>query len=462
MIASSEWKQAFALYNWPLYSALIAGIHKLTSLDIQTTAQVLNILFFAITTFSFLSLVRMAGGDKTTIVSAALLLFSSDYIVGHILPMLLRDQGFWAFFLTSLVYFIRFYREGKLSDALIWQILAIIAVLFRIEAITYLILLPFIILKNDVLIKSERILRITQASAITLIVFFMLLAVVVLSPSIKLADLGRIQEAVNLGQGQVVQSLMAKADMMGQAVLGSELSDYAMVGLILTLVGILLVKTAEAAGWLCIGLLCLTYKSTTKRPNQDVRIILYWVAVLALLNMSMIMLRTYVLSGRYVIALGLIVMIFASFGLASFLEPRAQEDKKTHAKNWVLIIIVIFLSFSLLRNLAPKKEGYNYQQDAVAWIKNHTSKNSTVFYDSPRLRYYAGLPLIERGVGPWDVVTRAINDNSINQYDYLVVHISRKNPEREIYLTKILNRQKVMEFVADDGARILILSNRKL
>ncbi|MGZ9002091.1 MAG: hypothetical protein ACXW1T_13365, partial [Methylophilus sp.] len=54
LFSLGEWKQGIALFNWPLYPALISIVHQLTHLSIQTSAQILDVIFFAITTYSFI------------------------------------------------------------------------------------------------------------------------------------------------------------------------------------------------------------------------------------------------------------------------------------------------------------------------------------------------------------------------------------------------------------------------
>src|SRR3990167_6861059 len=98
LFSIGEWKQGFALYNWPLYPAIISLLHKTTGGDFQFIAQILNVLFFTLATYSFTQIIRLAGGNKLTMFCGVLLLFSTPYIVGNVLGMLLRDEGFWAFF----------------------------------------------------------------------------------------------------------------------------------------------------------------------------------------------------------------------------------------------------------------------------------------------------------------------------------------------------------------------------
>ena len=80
-------------------------------MGIQTAAQLLNVLFFGISAFSFTQIIRLAGGSQLTMLAGALILFSAQYIVGDVLEMLMRDEGFWAFYLSGLVFFIRFYQH---------------------------------------------------------------------------------------------------------------------------------------------------------------------------------------------------------------------------------------------------------------------------------------------------------------------------------------------------------------
>lgn len=64
LFAIGEFKQGVAIFNWPLYSLLISALHRLTGLSIHTSAQMLDIVFFAISTFSLSYLIKLAGKPK--------------------------------------------------------------------------------------------------------------------------------------------------------------------------------------------------------------------------------------------------------------------------------------------------------------------------------------------------------------------------------------------------------------
>jgi hypothetical protein len=469
LISLAEWKQSLALYSWPFYPALISAVHQLTHLEIQTSAQVLNVLFFTITTYSFISLIRLAGGNKTTIASGAFLLLSSAYIVGDVLPMLLRDQGFWAAFLTSLVYFIRFYRDKKLSEALLWQVCAIVAMLFRIEAITFLACLPLVLFQQRELSIKQKLTHFFQANLMVIFALVLMLGALIAVPSVQLSNFGRLQEVATIMPRMftsVAQSFSSKANIMNEKVLGNFFDDYGMMGVIISLVFIAIFKVISLVGWPVAGILLLNRHVGT--PNQimqhDSRQILRWVIAIALLNACMIIASAFILSGRYIIALGLILLIFAAFHLASLIEKvRAKQIEKAWQKV-LLTIFIALLAFSSIKNILPKRAGYNFEQDAVAYLKQQQAPNNKVFFVTPRSRYYAGAPYAGRGHDYWDYTQAAIIDGSIYQYDYLMINVDidkRYAARKKILAEKLPQYKLAKEFYGVRNKKKVMLFEKK-
>lgn len=453
LFSIGEWKQGLTLFNWPFYPALISAIHQLTHFGIQTSAQILNVIFFGITAFSFINLIRLAGGTKTTIVCSSFLLLSSSYIVGDVLPMLLRDQGFWAMFLSSLVYFIQFYRHQKLSDALLWQVCAILAMLFRIEAITFLVCLPFILFQQREFSVKEKITHFLKINLIPIFALTLIVGILIVVPSIHLSNFGRLQEAVTIFPRMltdIAQVFKVKANIMGEKVLGDYFSDYGMLGIITTLMAIVIVKIIELISFPVIGIFALSYanrrNSAPANPmQQDTRMILCWASALALLNICMVMTTVFVLSGRYIIALGLIILIFAAFHLATLIEKIRTKSINKRWQKTLLYMLLALMSYSAIKNLLPKPAGYIYEQEAIAYAKQQQIPNSKIFYVTPRSRYFAGAPYAGRGYDYWDYIQKAIADGSIYQYDYLVINldINDQFPARQQILVEKLPQYKV-------------------
>lgn len=469
LFSMGEWKQGVAMFSWPLYPALISAVHQLTRFEIQTSAQVLNVLFFAITTYSFISLIRLAGGNKTTLICGGFLLLSSAYIVGDVLPMLMRDQGFWAAFLTSLVYFTRFYRDKKISDALLWQACAILAVLFRIEAITFLVCLPFALFQQREFTIKQKLIHFFQINLLPIFALVLILGALLLVPSVYLSDFGRLQEVVTIIPRMltdVAQTFSSKANIMSEKVLGSFFDNYGMMGVIVSLAFIVIFKVISLIGWPVAGIMALSRNigPSTQLMQQDTRVVLCWTSALALLNASVIIASVFVLSGRYIIALGLILLIFAAFHLASLIEKIRSKKIKKPWQKVLLFIFLALLTFSAVKNILPNRAGYNFEQDAVAYLKQQQIPNSRVFFVTPRSRYYAGAPYAGRGHDYWDYTQAAITDGSIYQYDYLAINldIDERYAAREKILTEKLPQYKVVkEFYGLRNKKKIMLFERK-
>lgn len=439
LFAIGDWQGAVKIFQWPLYSILIASTHKLTTLDIHTSAQLLSVIFFGIVTASFLKIIELAGGTTRTLFAGALILFSAQYLVGGVLEMLMRDQGFWAFYLTSIVFFIKFYQSRTYLHAFLWQICAIVATLFRIEAISFLILLPTILLFNREEKWLQRLIALIKCNFINITAAIGIFIALVTNDW-SMNQFGRLKEVFTSNLlVELSQKLLTQSAVMSEQVLGKYLEEFAVQGLLLTFIYIIISKAVAATGIVNLGLAAFACRSKTHLMNLQVFQVLRAAAIIATINMALIITKVFVLSGRYVIAFAFILMIFASFQLGDlfkyFNQSPSPKDKKMQ---WLTIAILTFMLLGVVKNILPKSEGYNYLQDAAAWIKENNKKNKPVFYDEKRVRYYAGAEFTGTWNDGWEGVRLAIQTKTLNKYEYLVINHSSKYPEREQYMADTL------------------------
>ncbi len=443
LFAVAEWKEAFQVWNWPLYPLCIAAVHKITGLGIQTAAQVLNILFFGLTAFSFIHIIRLGGGRQLTIAAGGLILFSSQYITGDVLEMLLRDEGFWAFYLTGLVFFIRFYQHLRFRDALLWQLCAITATLFRIEAITYLILLPLIFLFSCNISFRERIRYLLMSHSLNIFLALGLILAIALHGDLSMKNFGRLQEIFTLNlYDELTRKLFKNAAVMSELVLGKYLEEFAIPGLVLTFIYVMIVKAVSTAGFLNFIMAIFAIKNRNALLESKIFQVLSAVALVSVINMALIITKVFVLSSRYVVALAFILMIFAAFQFTKIFMNYTQSNEKPHQSKWLPIGLVAFMLLGLINNIQPKAEGYNYMQDAVTWVINQNKENKPVFTDESRITYYLGNPYVKRGPDNWEVLVSAINSKEILNYEYLLLSHSAKRPEREAIIAEELPQYK--------------------
>jgi hypothetical protein len=424
-------------------------VHKITTLNIHTSAQLLNVIFFAIATYSFIAIIKLAGGKQQQIIAGALIWLSAQYMVGSVLEMLMRDEGFWAFFLLSIVFFIRFYQASKFKDALLWQISIIVATLFRIEAILYLLFLPFTLLRQAEYDFKQKWVNLLLANIVNIGLAIFILLIFMFNDGLSTKILGRLNEVftINLWQ-QFTANLSEKSLIMSTQVLGEYLEEFATIGLLLTFLYVMLAKTISSTGLIVVGLSAFAIKENKRLFNYQAFQVLSAVAIIAVFSMGLIITKVFVLSGRYVLAFSFILMVFAAFYFAEIVFKKTQQNKT----NWLALILVLFMLGSGLKNVLPKKQGYNYMQEAVDWVIKDNIENKPVFYDQARMRYYAGAEFI----GTFENLTYVesmIANNSITSHHYILVESSKKNNQAKILIESKLPDYKLIKQFNDAKAK---------
>jgi len=105
--------------------------------------------------------------------------------------------------------------------------------------------------------------------------------------------------------------------------------------------------------------------------------------LITFLSMYMIITKVFILSGRYTITMAFMLLILASFGIAKLLQNHSARYSKK-----IAVIVLLIFSITLLKNLMPKPEGFNFRQDAMVWLKKYNTKKEKVFFNETRLAFY--------------------------------------------------------------------------
>lgn len=455
---------AVSLYNWPLFPWLVAKLSQLTGLGLENAARSITIISFGIVTWSFLTLIREAGGSQRTLIAGAVLLFSAPYLIRSILPMIVRDQGFWAFYLLSLLFFLRFYQQQKWAHGLAWQLCIIVATLFRIEAVSLMVLLPLIVLVRRTFPWKARLNQFFQANTIPVFALLAILAVLAFSHDSRLqVALGRLPEMIGRLQDsyyQITVGLHEKARIFGSEVLRSPLAGFAMLGLCATLAIVVVAKVIGASGWLSIFLLAFDRKNSVPAPSKDARIVMLSAAAINLLNLLVILLSVFLLSGRYALGLAFIILFFAAFRLQEFYETWLKRRQQSRLIRWVFPLFALLLLVSLLNNLIVTNPTRNYEQDAVAWAKQQAPQNARFYYETARLRYYANAPWAGLE-DDWRNNAPQLAHDPQQYYDYLLLSIGRDEAEELSRLTEEFPQFVMLkEFKSKRGDRVVVLKSK--
>jgi len=129
--------------SWPFYSALIYGFARISQFSYTASAYLLDGIFSCISVTAFILIVKELGATRRVMWLAALVILCSHEFIST-REYIVRDHGFWAFYLVSLFFMLRYAQRPKWITALAWSASLLTATLFRIEGAFFLLALPFV------------------------------------------------------------------------------------------------------------------------------------------------------------------------------------------------------------------------------------------------------------------------------------------------------------------------------
>lgn len=437
-IAAGDWQAAYQVegFSWGFYPALIAGVHVLTGLSLQNAANFLILLFFGLLVRGMMQLVKTAGGDQSVQILAVFLLLGSRYIVGDVLPMASRDLGYWSMMVLAVNQLILFYQQGKLSQALYWQLFAVIATLFRIEGAVFLLCLPLI----SFFIPTHPLNRLKTRCLPYIVLALLLLCGLVffLQNQLQTEQLGRVRElwtGLTDIQNNFTGNLIHRVDVMRDAVIGEPFQEFAWITFMLAYFSIASIKCLAVAGWapaLLAGWERKTYAKHIKPVAHCV--LLFWMFLSWVIG-CLITFKVNLLSARYVALFGMVLVIFASFALRDMFR-RWHARRLGVASRAIFVLAVILVIIGFVGSVKPKNQTYHYEIDAVHYVQSISTRSGSVLYTSPRQRFYAQMPYEGRDDNDWAYLLSRIEDGRIQQYDFLLIRLDDKpeNAARLVYL----------------------------
>jgi hypothetical protein len=270
--------------------------------------------------------------------------------------------------------------------------------------------------------------------------FFALLIIVsmVLVPSIKMSDFGRLQEVTQFfdtGYLHIMTTFSSRAELMSSVVFENHFDDVTYASFFITLVGLVVLKVMNATGWIAILFAFVKDKKASLKIEKNAQKLLLWTFLISMMSLLFIILNAMLISARYAIPAAFVILVYASFNLSG-LAAGANKKSKSMTQ-FFLILMAIICGLCILKNIWPKKENIRYEQHAVNWAKQHTANPNKIFYASPRARYYGSAPYQGREYDPLSFTTNAILNRSILDYETLVItldeHLNVKEKEERLF-----------------------------
>lgn len=458
--------ESYAKYVWPFFSFLIAFVHQLTHLSLHFSAQILTILLWTGAIVGSARLVRELGGREVALFSIAILILCSPYLVDSTFHMILREHAFIFFLVWALFFLLRFYKTAALKYGLLWGVFVFLSMLFRIEAITFLVLMPLVLLLKDKQTWSAKILIFIKANIVSSL---LLLSVFIWKylGGMKLLCSGNAKNFQTFGRvgefTKYIESFRANlgktSDWLRAEVETSPLNlFYSEDFFYFALAAYVIYKVIISAGILQF-FIALASKLLKLKSGFKYAKFVNFVLLLSTVNALVIFISVQHLPSRYLLPAIMVILIYASISFEYLYNGINRTHEKNHLIKAILIIIVILTIIQSLILLKPKSEKIRYEYNAVQYVLSHSVDNTKVYYGSGKMRYYANGDTSRRKKDSIQFINNKLITGELKYYDYILINVPVQNKEIIQNFSKLIGAKLIKKYDNGKNDHVLIFRN---
>ena len=412
---NNGYQKSLEVYNWPFYSIFIALFSKAFSLDLTMGVKCFNLITINLLFFVLLKLNRNIHKTKNLDLFLLISFLFFYRYVDNYLNFVIRDHGF-LLFVFLYIYFQFLYTDGlenKKNNVwyLIYALISILlAFLFRHEALLFLFSL-FFIYKKFYRLNFKKF--IFSAMVLVAALFYVSMQL----ESFKVYEY--YERAITLFLN------------LGKEISGSEnifplsyLQGSSGLFLIPAFIMIFIIKFMPLVGFLNVFFIYpfkVNFNSLKVQIFSSVVVIYF---ALILLNF----ISTYVITGRYLLFLGFIILFLTSPNLKIFYDYLSKPFRIS------FLVFVALLALYILFNTKKVSDEF----EAVTWVNNNLH-GSSVFYNQPRMNLYANNYLYTKQE---DIDYSNLHNS---EYDYFVIKFYSTQDQASVELNNLKLIKKISE-----------------
>lgn len=456
---------AFHSYSWPYYSIGIALIHKITLVNLERSARLFNAILGALLTIAFTAVVKELGANRRTLIWALIIILIFPTL-NHLRDNILRDFGYNAFSLFSLIYFIRLLKEHRWSQAIAWNLLIFIAILFRGEGLIILMAAPIFILFQTQFSLGKRALNIIRAYTLPLVILLLGICFVLFSHSINLTHVINSTETFNFlahGISAIHANFNESKITLQQTLFSSGLYNSPGTFLIAGMIAMFVQTFLSTLNLFYFILVCFALYYHCIPQNPAARLAWSTYLILNLVIIFCFVATDLFLAQRYVLQLVLLIMLAIPFGIDFFYESWRNKTSTLAGNKWVFFIIVlglIILAIDGLGHFGPSK---SYILDAGKWIDHNTPPESLLYSNDAQVVYYSkrtGTIYPDDFLGTTDPLQK-IKQVNLKKYDYVAILIPKNLEAETTGIYGVVGSIPIKAFQDKRKDSILIFKNAK-
>jgi hypothetical protein len=453
-------KAAFAAYSWPFYSILIAYVSQLTGLSILHAALSLTYVFFVATVVVFIALLRQLRFGLKLQWLGLLVILSFHFFTAYSHDTI-RDNGYYLFYLLSVLCLLVFLRRRTFSAAFLWSVFSAAAVLFRTEGGAFVLLIPFVVFFVKELNWRQRLINYLKLNSLFIVFAVVLLVVLFALHGDLLARFTtrlRIIEALLFGQ----HAAFSIAEKGLQSALPGPMQGQAGAMLWFALIGILPKIILEGFGFANLIPFVASFRRTVlSRIAQPGLLVLLAYLLVNLCVLAVFLMSQLLLVSRYCMAFELTALPLVVLGLAYLYQRWRQANKSLRSIwTWVFSLVVLLFAVNVVGTLIHIGPSKRFQLRASDWLNQHTAKSAVIYSNVPAFISY-----VSRTVqGPYCIilpqasmsafsglVTNCFNWTALQQRpwqsaDYLALYVRRRQQHYLPALKRLLPQKPLVVF----------------
>ncbi len=434
--------------EWPFYSGLIYIFGSITQLSYTVVAYVLDGIFSLVTVLTFIAIIRFITQNSRIIWFAALvILFAHEF--NSVRQYIVRDHGFWAFYLLSVYFLLAFFRYYQWRYAVAWSMSLVIATLFRVEGAIFLLALPYLSFFQGQQSLSLRIKSFFQLNTIMLLGITLVVIALLTQVKVELTRLHEIQFQLLHGIQAIAQHFSSLKLTMATTILGPDAAHEAGIVLSLMLLSWYLLSVVMNLSPIYFILLVLAWAKQLMAASRSVRFVLWGYIIINVLITAGFLAEHMFLSKRYLMALSLILMLWIPFALEYLFE-------RVRSRQWRRIALCIILVVGV-GNLVDFGYSKKYLRDAGVWAAKNIPTQATFYSNDLQLMYYSdhfGNMVFAQGRDY--LKANAIADKQWQQYDYLGLRVNKQDVDKMATLLKTITYRPVKVFQNKRGDQVII------
>ncbi|MFC1680990.1 hypothetical protein ACFL1S_04245 [Pseudomonadota bacterium] len=455
-ISAGNWAKALSIYSWPIYSTFIAYLAKVPGLDLTSAAYVLNALFAAILVVGFLRAVHELGGDRNTLIIAALLILAFPTLNKY-RSFVIRDIGYLAFHLWSLCYLFSYWKEKRGRPLLGWFVCAFAACLFRVEGVAILASVPVVLLAlRRSGTRGDRWVLLGAAAVVGLLLavllgLWLIKDIALINAAGQTATPGYFLQAIN---DYVAAAVGGKLELLKDKFAGR----YYMIVYVLIIVFVAVAEIVRRLALIYAVLPAWGLKKGILFPEMELRPI--WLAMI-LINTLILIGSAFFISivvDRYTLTIAVTVLMGSPFVFVHLWKHWGEAGQGARQK-WalpVLMVAAVLLGVNGLNVFTDKR----YLAEAGLWIRDHTPGEATLHSNNLILIHYSGKDAFHSDDNySWRHTYSMIKGKQWEKFDYIAIELADHDYPWLEWLEIHLQGPPMRRISGEHGSSVFIYRN---